>query len=145
MSSQRVLVTYATALSFQASDTWKQFFTALRSQLPLRNIHWKSASRPNLRTIQELDISLVTLDSVRDEHTSQIPVTLLEKPLLNIYVVSCEVCCRCNPTYIMQLLPLLGCRDLQNYCQEAIKRLAELRYTTQKPGMAHNPRRASRY
>lgn len=90
MSSQRVLVTYATALSFQASDTWKQFFTALRSQLPLRNIHWKSASRPNLRTIQELDISLVTLDSVRDEHTSQIPITLLEKPLLNIYVVSCE-------------------------------------------------------
>ncbi|KAL4077208.1 trafficking protein particle complex subunit 10 [Scleroderma yunnanense] len=90
MSNQRVLVTYATALSFQASNTWREFFTALRTQLPLRNIHWRLASRPNLRTIQELEISLVALDSIRDEHTSQIPVTLLEKPLLNLYVVSCD-------------------------------------------------------
>ncbi|KAG6336920.1 hypothetical protein ID866_2158 [Astraeus odoratus] len=90
MSNQRVLVTYATAPSSQSSDGWKHFLTALRSQLPLRNIHWKSPSRPTLRTIQELEISLVALESVRDEHTSQIPVTLLEKPLLNLYVVSCE-------------------------------------------------------
>ncbi|KAJ7452540.1 hypothetical protein B0H11DRAFT_2245998 [Mycena galericulata] len=42
------------------------------------------------QTIQELDISLVPLESLRDEHTSQIPETLLEKPFLNIYIVTCE-------------------------------------------------------
>jgi trafficking protein particle complex subunit 10 len=91
MSKQNVLVTYAAPKSFQLSDNWKQVQSALRSQLPLRNIHWKSASRPSIRTIQELDIDLVPLDTIRGENTSQIPVTLLEKPLLNIYIVTCEV------------------------------------------------------
>ncbi|KAI6109597.1 trafficking protein particle complex subunit 10 [Pisolithus sp. B1] len=90
MASQRVLVTYVAAQSFQSSDSWSHFLAALRSLLPLRNLHWKPASRPNLRTVQELDVSLVPLDSLRDEHTSQVPVTLLEKPLLNLYVLSCE-------------------------------------------------------
>ncbi|KAH7915010.1 trafficking protein particle complex subunit 10 [Hygrophoropsis aurantiaca] len=90
MSNQHVLVTYASPPPFQNSEGWKQVLAALRSQLPLRNIHWKSTSRPNIRTIQELDIALVALDSFRDEHTSQIPVTLLEKPLLNLYIVTCE-------------------------------------------------------
>jgi len=92
MSKQNVLVTYTAPHSFQLSDSWKQVQSALRSQLPLRNIHWKSASRPSIRTIQELDIDLVPLDTTRGENTSQIPVTLLEKPLLNIYIVTCEVC-----------------------------------------------------
>ncbi|KAJ7273596.1 trafficking protein particle complex subunit 10 [Mycena haematopus] len=69
---------------------WDQIHTALLAQLPLRNIHWKSPSRPSIRTIQELDISLVPLESLRDEHTSQIPATLLEKPFLNMYIVTCE-------------------------------------------------------
>ncbi|KAI6005747.1 trafficking protein particle complex subunit 10 [Pisolithus albus] len=90
MANQRVLVTYVAAQSFQSSDSWAHFLAALRSLLPLRNLHWKPASRPNLRTIQELDVSLVPLDSLRDEHTSQVPVTLLEKPLLNLYVLACE-------------------------------------------------------
>lgn len=90
MANQRVLVTYAAAQSFQSSDNWIHFLAALRSLLPLRNLHWKPTSRPNLRTVQELDVSLVPLDSLRDEHTSQVPVTLLEKPLLNLYVLSCE-------------------------------------------------------
>ncbi|KAI6132070.1 trafficking protein particle complex subunit 10 [Pisolithus croceorrhizus] len=77
MASQRVLVTYVAAQSFQSSDSWTHFLAAL-------------PSRPNLRTVQELDVSLVPLDSLRDEHTSQVPVTLLEKPLLNLYVLSCE-------------------------------------------------------
>ncbi|KAG2367519.1 trafficking protein particle complex subunit 10 [Suillus spraguei] len=82
MSNQNVLVTYSAPVSFLASESWRQ--------LPLRSIHWKSASRPNLKTIQELELTLVPLDSLRDEHTSQVPVTLLEKPLLNLYVVTCE-------------------------------------------------------
>lgn len=90
MSNQNVLVTYSAPVSFLASESWKQVLAALQSQLPLRSIHWKSASRPTLKTIQELELTLVPLDSLRDEHTSQVPVTLLEKPLLNLYVVTCE-------------------------------------------------------
>ncbi|KAF7338390.1 hypothetical protein MVEN_02064700 [Mycena venus] len=87
---QRVLVSYSGAQAFLSSGSWDQIHTALLAQLPLRNIHWKSPSRPSIRTIQELDISLVPLESLRDEHTSQIPATLLEKPFLNMYIVTCE-------------------------------------------------------
>ncbi|KAJ7156089.1 trafficking protein particle complex subunit 10 [Mycena crocata] len=87
---QRVLVSYSGTQAFLSSDNWDQIHTALVAQLPLRNIHWKSPSRPSIRTIQELDISLVPLESLRDEHTSQIPATLLEKPFLNVYIVTCE-------------------------------------------------------
>ncbi|KAJ7285957.1 trafficking protein particle complex subunit 10 [Mycena rebaudengoi] len=86
---QRVLVSYSGAQAFLSSGSWDEVHTALLAQLPLRNIHWKSASR-SIRTIQELDVSLVPLESLRDEHTSQIPATLLEKPFLNIYIVTCE-------------------------------------------------------
>lgn len=92
MSVQRVQVTYAAPLIFLQSDHWTQIRSALQTQLPLRNLHWKSATRSSIRTIQELDINLVALDAVRDEVTSQIPLTLLERPFLNIYVVACEVC-----------------------------------------------------
>ncbi|EIM89936.1 uncharacterized protein STEHIDRAFT_92528 [Stereum hirsutum FP-91666 SS1] len=90
MSSQHVIVTYASAPSFLSSDHWQQIHSALIAQLPLRNIHWKPATKTSVRTIQELSIRLASLESVRDEHTSQIPSTLLEKPLLNIYIVLCE-------------------------------------------------------
>lgn len=92
MSSQRVIVTYASTPSFLSSDHWQQIQSALRAQLPLRNIHWKPSTKSGIRTIQELDIKLVPLDNIRDEHTSQIPSTLLEKPLLNLYIALCDVC-----------------------------------------------------
>ncbi|KAJ3796702.1 trafficking protein particle complex subunit 10 [Lentinula aff. detonsa] len=85
-----VIVSYSSTQSFLSSSSWTQILQTLNSQLPLRNIHWKSASRPSIRTIHELDVSLVNLDTIRDEHTSQIPTTLLERPLLNIYVITCE-------------------------------------------------------
>ncbi|KAG5732737.1 Trafficking protein particle complex subunit 10 [Termitomyces sp. T112] len=88
-SSQRVLVSLAAAPHIESSVKWNQVQSALRAQLPLRNIHWKSASHTSIRTIQELDVDLVPLDSPREEH-SQIPVTVLEKPLLNIYIVVCQ-------------------------------------------------------
>ncbi|KAG5647176.1 hypothetical protein DXG03_001133 [Asterophora parasitica] len=88
-SSQHVVVSYSAAPSILSSAKWQQVQTALIALLPLRNIHWKSASRTSLRTIQELDVNLVPLENIRDEHT-QIPVTLLEKPLLNIYIVVCQ-------------------------------------------------------
>ncbi|PPQ67646.1 hypothetical protein CVT25_012674 [Psilocybe cyanescens] len=89
-SSQRVLISYSAPPVFLASPNWTKVHAALLSQLPLRNIHWKSASRGFVKTIQELDVTLVPFESLRDEHTSQIPVTLLEKPLLHIYTVHCE-------------------------------------------------------
>ncbi|KAH9063497.1 trafficking protein particle complex subunit 10 [Lactarius vividus] len=90
MSAQRVVVTYSAPQPFLSSDQWKQIYTALLEQLPLRNIHWKPQTRPSIRTIQELEVQLVPLDTVRDEHTSQVPYSLLERPLVNIYAVTCE-------------------------------------------------------
>ncbi|KAK0459605.1 uncharacterized protein EV420DRAFT_1307323 [Desarmillaria tabescens] len=89
-SGQPVLVSYSGSPFFLASPSWTKIQHAFNTQLPLRNIHWKSSSRTSLRTIQELNVTLINLDSIRDEHTSQVPVSLLEKPLLNIYVVNCE-------------------------------------------------------
>ncbi|KAI0362291.1 hypothetical protein OH77DRAFT_1416520 [Trametes cingulata] len=89
--SQRVVITYAAPLVFLSTDHWKQIHASLTSQLPLRNLHWKSSSRPTIRTIQELDIKLVPLETLREDQTaSQIPQSVLEKPLLNIYVFICE-------------------------------------------------------
>ncbi|KAI0665103.1 trafficking protein particle complex subunit 10 [Cubamyces menziesii] len=89
--SQRVVVTYAAPLVFLSTDHWKQIHASLVSQLPLRNLHWKSSSRPTIRTIQELDIRFVPLETLREDQTaSQIPQSVLEKPLLNIYVFICE-------------------------------------------------------
>ncbi|KAF7305565.1 hypothetical protein HMN09_00809700 [Mycena chlorophos] len=87
---QRVLVSYSGVQSYLASPHWDTVRTALLAQLPLRNIHWKSANRTSLRPIQELNIALVPLESLRDEHTSQVPAALLEKPFLNIYIVTCD-------------------------------------------------------
>ena len=95
---QRVTITYTAPPSFLSTDQWKQVHAALQSQLPLRNLHWKSASRPTIRTIQELHVNLVAVDALRDEHTSQVPQTILEKPLLNAYIVVCEV--RCALKYV---------------------------------------------
>jgi hypothetical protein len=91
MSTQRVIVTYSVPQPFLSSDQWTQLHGALSAQLPLRNIHWKPQTRPSIRTIQELEVQLVPLNSVRDENTSQVPYSLIEKPLLNLYVVTCEV------------------------------------------------------
>lgn len=44
----------------------------------------------SVKTIQELEAALVYFESLREEHT-QVPVTLLEKPLLHVYIVYCEV------------------------------------------------------
>lgn len=90
--SQSAVVSYSATPGFLSSPTWTQIQQAFRAQFPLRNIHWKSTSRVSLVTIQELDVKLVALDSIREESVSQIPVNLLEKPLLNVYFVLCDVC-----------------------------------------------------
>lgn len=91
MSDYGVKVTFSGPILFLASGQWTHTFTSLKERLPLRNLHWRSVSRPSVRSVQELDVELVSLESVRDEPSSQIPTTLLERPLLNIYFVTCEV------------------------------------------------------
>jgi trafficking protein particle complex subunit 10 len=88
---QNVIISYSAPPAFLASTNWSQIYKALASTLPLRNVHWKSASRTSIRTIQELDVDLIPLEKVKDEYASQVPASLLEKPLLNIYIVNCEV------------------------------------------------------
>ncbi|KXN82613.1 Trafficking protein particle complex subunit 10 [Leucoagaricus sp. SymC.cos] len=90
MAENHAIVTYTTAPSFLPTGAWKQIQNALKAQFPLRNIHWKPPSRPSILTIQELEVKLIPFENFRDEHASQIPMTLLEKPLLHIYVVTCE-------------------------------------------------------
>jgi len=91
MAANRPIVSCATAPSFLLTGAWKQIQATLRAQFPLRNIHWKPPSGSSILTIQQLDVNFVPFETVRVEHTSQVPVTLLDKPLLHIYVVTCEV------------------------------------------------------
>ncbi|KAI0736997.1 trafficking protein particle complex subunit 10 [Fomitopsis betulina] len=93
MSNKGVLVTYASSRDFLGTDHWKQVWAALLCQFPLRSLVWRGASRQGTQvtqTIQDLNVRLSPLESVKQEHTSQIPQTLLEKPLLNVYFIVCE-------------------------------------------------------
>ncbi|KAG9035765.1 hypothetical protein FRB95_010533 [Tulasnella sp. JGI-2019a] len=90
MADGQVKATISGPILFLSSGQWAHALASLKERLPLRNLHWKSSARPAIRTVQELDVTLLLLDSVRDEPASQIPVTLLEKPLLNIFFFSCE-------------------------------------------------------
>jgi len=89
-SGQHARVSITGPPAFLASPNWTKVHSAVTAQLPLRNIHWKSPGRGSLRTIQELDVALVPFDTLRDEH-SQVPTTVLEKPLLHVYIIHCEV------------------------------------------------------
>ena len=62
----------------------------IQSQLPLRNLHWKSSTRTSLRTIQEVDVSLVELGEV-GSISKEIGGSVLEWPLVNLCLVVCEV------------------------------------------------------
>ncbi|KAI0748290.1 trafficking protein particle complex subunit 10 [Daedaleopsis nitida] len=91
MSAQRVTITYSGPVLFLSTDHWKQIYVSLLSQLPLRNLHWKSTSRNALRSIQELDVKLVAYETLReDQAASQVPQTVLDKPLLHLYIFICE-------------------------------------------------------
>lgn len=88
---QRVLVSYSAPPVLLASLNWNKIYAALVAQLPLRNIHRKHPQKQSVKTIQELSVTLVALDAVSEEPTSQVPSTLLEKPLLHLFILHCEV------------------------------------------------------
>lgn len=90
-AKQPVVISYAAPPTFLANPNWSKVRSNILSLIPLRNLHWKPASRPSIRTIQELNVSLVPFESLSDDPTSQIPGTLLEKPLLHLFILHCEV------------------------------------------------------
>lgn len=137
MSSQRPIVSYAATPVYLSTETWKQVHAALLSQLPLRNLHWKSSSRAAIRTIQELDIKFATLDSLRDEHTSQVPQTVLDKPLLNVYFVACEVIFVARDPWLRPHSIDEGQRNVQEFCSQADQGLAFRSKPTKEPRMAY--------
>ncbi|KAG2020812.1 hypothetical protein CC2G_006114 [Coprinopsis cinerea AmutBmut pab1-1] len=88
---QHVLVSYSAPKNLLGSQKWNIFFESMVSQFPLQNVHWRSSFRnQTLRTIPSLNVKFVALDSVRDELASQIPTTVLEKPIIHLFVVHCE-------------------------------------------------------
>ena len=115
MAVQRVTVTYAASPTLQSqTDLWDQLRYAIAAQLPLRNLHWKSASRSSIRTVQELHINLVPFDSVPGESASLIPASWLERPLLNFYVLTCEVRSTLHFTHGSGVLNLFS-QDIEAY------------------------------
>ena len=82
-------VTLCGTPSLVEGSQWPHFTFGLAECLPLRSLHWKSSSRPSIRTIQELD---VTLSPYKDSHSDAGPhLTILDNSLLSIYVASCDV------------------------------------------------------
>lgn len=71
-------------------NVWGLIQEDFTAHLPLRNLHWKSATRP-LRSIQSLDVEMRQYDPAADEQPHQMPISLLERPYLNIMLVKCEV------------------------------------------------------
>ena len=109
MSAQRVTVTYSGPIVFLPTDHWKQIHASLASQFPLRNLHWKSTSRNALRSIQELDVKLAPFETLKeDQAASQVPQTVLEKPLLHLYIFTCEVNISPVHTLLVRTQPLEG-------------------------------------
>lgn len=91
MQGQRVRITVSAPQQLTSTDQWALIWSGLAAQFPLHNLHWKPATRTSIRTIQYLDVNIVALETVKEEGASQIPVSILDKPLLNVYVVMCEV------------------------------------------------------
>jgi hypothetical protein len=88
MPPREVLVTY-TAHPTGSADV-HHAISAINSQLPLRNLHWKPSNRTSLRTIQELDVRLVELGEAAGG-AQGLGGSVLERPLVNLCLVVCEV------------------------------------------------------
>ena len=45
----------------------------------------------HVQKIDMLHVELVALDTIKDEGSSQVPSSILERPLVNLYFFPCEV------------------------------------------------------
>ncbi|KAI5124589.1 hypothetical protein M0805_003108 [Coniferiporia weirii] len=90
MQAQRIKVTVAAPSQVSSTDQWAQIKNGFSAQFPLRNLHWKPATRTSIRTIQTLEVNVLALESVKEEGATQIPSSLLDRPFINVYVVVCD-------------------------------------------------------
>lgn len=88
MLPKEVLVTYTFYPS--GNGDLRNAVAGIEAQFPLRNLHWKSASRTAIRTIQEVDIKLVELGEVSPTKET-VSRSVLDTPLVNVCFVSCDV------------------------------------------------------
>ncbi|KAF8315573.1 hypothetical protein DL93DRAFT_2166546 [Clavulina sp. PMI_390] len=65
---------------------WSQLLSSLQYHLPLQSLHWKTASRPSIRTIPQLDISLIPFDGFA---YSPHPL-ILDNTLAHVYFIHCD-------------------------------------------------------
>jgi len=99
--AQRVLISHSAPRDFHGTPNWSKVCNSITSQLPLRNVNLRSPLRGTTITVASLDVALVPLESIREETASQVPTTLLEKPLLHLYIVYCQV----SSSNIVRILP----------------------------------------
>ena len=91
MDTQRVQITYSSVGFSTSGELWSKIKSSFLTQFPLRTLYWKSGTRTSIRTIQELKGDLISFESAKEESVSQIPLSLLDKPFLNILFVACDV------------------------------------------------------
>ncbi|CAK9779681.1 hypothetical protein CC85DRAFT_273697 [Cutaneotrichosporon oleaginosum] len=87
MLKKEVLVTYTFYPS--GNQDLRNAVAGLEEQFPLRNLHWKSSTRPALRTIQEVDIKFIELGDVAPAKGT-VSASVLDTPLVNVCFVSCD-------------------------------------------------------
>lgn len=97
MPPRSVLVTYTlhptpppNIASYSVRSPLLTALEGIRSQFPLTNLHWKPTSRNSIRTIQSVDVNLVELGEV-GTLGKEVAGSVLEWPLVNICLISCEV------------------------------------------------------
>ena len=94
---QPVLVTYSSTPQLQRHVPF--ILNSLNTQLPLRNLHWKTTTRPTIRTIQECDLRFVNLIDAQSRgdvnwiapEEVEFGNLFSQCPLIHICLIECEV------------------------------------------------------
>lgn len=118
---------------------WEFMEKEVKKRLPFRNVQWRSTTGRQ-RVIDVLDVEIKPFSTalLQDENL----VELYHKPLLHLYIVSCDVCppelrrrgsyCRLN-IYIFFLVRT-GSRHIQTVCQRVCTKILR-----QLPGWSRLP------
>ncbi|KAJ9107506.1 hypothetical protein QFC21_000962 [Naganishia friedmannii] len=92
-----ISVTYSTTPAL--SRFLPFILNSLNTQLPLRNLHWKTLSRPTIRTVQECDVRFIGLIDAQSKGYASDWIApseieygslLSQSPLIHIAFVECE-------------------------------------------------------
>ena len=122
-------------IDYDPHSVWALIQDDFTAHLPLRNLHWKSANRP-LRSIQSLDVEMRHYDPAADEQPHQMPISLLERPYLNMMLVKCDV----RTNQIGRPLTPPGQRNLSKLSPPDYQNMVQRRRRQAKSRMAHPAR-----